>query len=326
MKLRQKLLLALGVSLFVYFTTRAGWHAILNEICKLKWNFIPLLTVYGFVNCWDTLGWRFAFHPRVCCVNFFRLFWIRIAGEAVNNTTPTGYVGGEPVKAMLLKPYGISMTESMSSLVIAKTTMALSQLLFVVIGLVFAYNRLDISNALRGVVLACFGLLIILVFLFLFLQSRGLFSGSAKFFIHLKIGRTFLTNIMHKIVEMESLMMTFYKEYKIRFLISFFFHFLGWLAGIFEIFLIVHWLKLPLDLGDALMIEALHQLIRGLAFMVPANLGTQEGGNLFIFTSLGFGGALGLSVSLIRRVRELFWSGLGWVIIMNSKVNAGKKQ
>ncbi|UPT75927.1 MAG: hypothetical protein M0D55_09805 [Elusimicrobiota bacterium] len=45
--------------------------------------------------------------------------------------------------------------------------------------------------------------------------------------------------------------------------------------------------------------------------MVPAKIGTQEGGKAVIFKGLGLGAELGFTVGLIRHVRELVWAGAG---------------
>lgn len=326
MKKRQWILLVLGVSLFTYLIIEVGWRQILEEILKLKWNIIPLILIYAVVYSFDTLGWRFGFKSESNQIGFRNLFWVRVAGEAVNNTTPTGYMGGEPVKAILLKRYGISVPESLASLVIAKTTLTLSQILFVLFGLGVAFIKLPISSAFRNGMIVGLGLLTFIVLLFLFFQGKGLFSAMARGLIRLRIASNFLTEKMDKIKELEIHISDFYKNCKGRFFMSFLFHFLGWLAGILEIYFILKFLGISLGFLDAFMIESLHQLIRGLAFMVPANLGTQEGGNLFIFTLFGLGAVLGLSVSLIRRIRELTWSGMGWVILVKNQTFLKEKQ
>jgi putative membrane protein len=319
MKLRQWVLLIFGISLFTYLIAEVGWQQIINEIFKLQWKILPLILIYALVYSFDTLGWSFGFKPQTHQASFINLFWIRVAGEAVNNTTPTGYMGGEPVKAFLLKRHGISIPESLASLVIAKTTLTLSQILFVLIGLGLAFIKLQISSALRNGIIVGLGLLTLIVLLFLFFQGKGLFSAMARGLIRLKIATKFLMSKMDKIKELEFHISDFYRKCKGRFLLSFLFHFLGWLAGILEIYFILKFLGIPLVFSDAFMIEALHQLVRGLAFMIPANIGTQEGGNVFIFALFGLGAVLGLSVSLIRRIRELVWAGLGWGILLKSE-------
>lgn len=315
MKIKQSLLLSVGLGIFIYLVTRVGWSTIWTQFQALQWKFSILIFIYAFVYVLDTLGWRFSFKPGVCRVSFWKLFWVRVAGEAVNNTTPTGYMGGEPVKAYLLKREGLSTPESLASLVIAKTTMTLSEILFIVIGLALTFARFDVSTHVRYSLIAALLVLSVFVLLFLFFQGQGLFTGFARVLMHFKIGTHFLAKRMEKIRELESHLSHFYGKAKRRFLLSFFFHFLGWWAGILEIYFILKFLKIPIGFQNAFIIETLHQMIRGLAFFVPANLGTQEGGNFFIFSLLRLGPALGVSVSLIRRMREWVWAGIGWILL-----------
>ena len=53
----------------------------------------------------------------------------------VNMTTPTAYVGGEPLKAYLLKKHHVPMVEGLASVVIAKTTMTIAEVLFILLGI-----------------------------------------------------------------------------------------------------------------------------------------------------------------------------------------------
>lgn len=316
MKARQFVLLILGLSLFIYLIVETGWQKILSQLTILKWNLIPIVLVYALVYTLDTLGWKFSFRKQKHPVSFFHLFWIRLAGEAVNNTTPTGYVGGEPVKAYMLKSFDVSTPESFASIVVAKTTLTLSEILFIVFGLAAAFIKLELSLSFKIVMTFMLLVLTVLVFLFMFFQQKGLFTLLAKILSYLRIGREGISRRLEKIKELEARLEEFYRSSKKQFILSFAFHLLGWFAGVLEVYLIIIFLGLPLNMLDATMIETLHQLIRGLAFWVPGNIGTQEGGNFFIFTLFGLDGAVGLSVSLIRRIRELLWAALGWGILV----------
>ena len=53
------------------------------------------------------------------------MYVVRMIGEAYNNITPTASLGGEPVKAWLLKAnWGVPLRDAGASLVIAKTTIS----------------------------------------------------------------------------------------------------------------------------------------------------------------------------------------------------------
>ena len=84
---------------------------------------IPSLVMYAI----EAYGWKITLGPAGQAVSFLRVFAVRTAGEVVNMTTPTAYVGGEPLKAYLLQKSGVPMVEGLASVVIAKTTMTIAQ-------------------------------------------------------------------------------------------------------------------------------------------------------------------------------------------------------
>jgi len=53
----------------------------------------------------EAYGWKITLGPSAKHLPFWRVLAIRTAGEVVNMTTPTAYVGGEPVKAYLLSKH-----------------------------------------------------------------------------------------------------------------------------------------------------------------------------------------------------------------------------
>ena len=92
---------------------------------------VPFLVVYLL----DTFGWSLTLGPWANRVGFVRLFMVRMAGEAINATTPTAMLGGEPMKAYLLTRYEVPMVEGLASVVTAKTIMTLAQIFYMVLGL-----------------------------------------------------------------------------------------------------------------------------------------------------------------------------------------------
>jgi len=97
------LLLASGAALLGWLILRNDPIAVLSEVAGLSWRLLIVLVFpFSVVVVLDTLGWRYAFSDSR--VPFRALLWTRIVGEAVNVTTPTASVGGEAVKAWLLRP------------------------------------------------------------------------------------------------------------------------------------------------------------------------------------------------------------------------------
>src|SRR5258706_449426 len=150
------LLLMLGAVLFIAVLIRVGPGAVASLFAELSW-YLPLIVVfpYALMTALDTLGWRFAF--RRDPVPFRSLLAARLAGEAFNMTTPTASVGGEAVKAWFIRPY-VPLTESLPSVVIAKTTITIGQALYLVGGLMMAVTVLPRTSTLLQVMQWLLGL------------------------------------------------------------------------------------------------------------------------------------------------------------------------
>jgi hypothetical protein len=90
---------------------------------------------------------------------------------------------------------------------------------------------------------------------------------------------------------------------------------LGWAVGAAEIYLILRWVGDAVDWPTALALETGSVLLDGMLFFVPAKVGTQEGGKVALFAVLGLSPARGLTVGVVRRIRELTYAGLGLVAL-----------
>src|SRR5439155_24507895 len=73
--------------------------------------------------------------------SFWTLAKVRVIGQAINGTTPTGTLGGDAAKAWLLRGE-VPTREALSSLIVVKTTMTAAQGLFLVVGIGIARTTL----------------------------------------------------------------------------------------------------------------------------------------------------------------------------------------
>jgi len=90
----------------------------------------------------------------------------------------------------------------------------------------------------------------------------------------------------------------------------------NWLLGVVEIYAIAAFLGHPMTLADAWIVEALVQLVRAGAFVIPAGIGAQEGVFLLVFAAMTGSADLGVAVALVRRCREVVW--LLWGTLLGS--------
>ena len=143
------LMLVSGATLLAILVWRNDPEAILHSIRQLSWRLLIVIAFpFALVNVFDTLGWRFAF--RNDRVPFGSLFSARMAGEAFNLTTPTASVGGEAVKAWLIRHH-VPLHEALPSVIVAKTTITIAQGLLLVVGLPCAWALLPHDSPLLRV-------------------------------------------------------------------------------------------------------------------------------------------------------------------------------
>lgn len=314
-----------GLALFSWILKSSDLHAVWQNIRHLHWRFGLILLFYIVIFGLDTLGWGFALKlPARASVRWDRLFRARLAGEAVNYVTPSAWVGGEPVKAYLLsKRYGVPLADGMASVVIAKTTFSVSMFFFIVSGIVVTLMTQPVDASLLRwiwVTLPAMGFLLALFFLVQFLRPFQRGASLLKRLIPgwLRLSQAppgtsahWLRSVGSKLQEWDETLARFYRQSPREVFLSLGFHFLGWMAGVLEVFLILRFLQIPVSLSTAWSIEALWVLLKSGAFLIPASLGASEGIVLLIGVGLGINAVSALALGLIRRARELTWVGLG---------------
>lgn len=314
----KKIVFTIAAALFVWIVVKSGPSLIWHQVASLNWRILVVIAAYLIIYYFDTMGWRLAFRREVKLPNLWRFFLARQAGEALNYTTPTAYIGGEPVKALVLrKRYGVNIIDGLSSVVIAKTTLFLSKVVFLLIGITLALNFLKFDRLMATGILWTFIGVFALFVVFALLQRKGLFM------LGLKIARKFKLNEMFedkeaRLEEIDRTIGNFYLKERLRLFGSFLFHLLGWIAGAIEVYIILYFIGARVDWVRAFVIEVFLKTANSAFFFIPAAIGVQEGAGYLALSAMGIGGEIGVALSIIKRIREMTWAGFGLSIYWTS--------
>ncbi len=314
------LLLLLGLTLLAYMIHQVGLNNILDQLIKLGFNAPIILIPYTFVYVFDALGWRMTLGAKAREIGFLQLFLNRMAGEAINYITPSAYLGGEPVKAYLLQKHGIPLMDGLASVVTAKTVMVISQVLFVLLGIGLAFSSQHSNSGIIHAAALVVTLVSLAAVFLVFVQHRGMFTGILWLLETLRLPAGFLKRREGKLKDLDATILAFYGQHRSYFFFALLFFFLGWFSGSFEIYLLMHFLDLPISLRTAISLEALATVIRAAVFFIPSGLGAQEGGNILLFTSFGFSPVLAMAFSIIRRMREAIWITIGLLYLAKQEI------
>ncbi len=307
------LFLVVGFAVLFALIYKVGPSNIYQHFCLLKWKILLLMLPYTLVFILDTLGWQYSFKERK--ISFKDLFTIRLAGESINAIIPSGYFAGEPVKAYYLKRYNIPLVEGLATVVISRTIMTITQIIFVMLGVGFLLFKLNISGSRLTSSIAITLLGIPIILFIIFIQKRGLFASVLRILQKLRIKIRYLEKKKDKLIELDDIIFQFYSYNKTSFFLSFTFYFLGWMAGMLEVFMILYLLGIPVDFISTYIIESLSTVARGVTAFIPGSIGGQEGGVMAIFKCLGLSTSIALTFGILRRVRELIWVGAGLFIL-----------
>jgi uncharacterized protein (TIRG00374 family) len=262
----------------------------------------------------EAYGWKVTLGPSAKDIPFWRVLAIRTAGEVVNMTTPTAYVGGEPLKAYLLKKHHVPIVEGLASVIIAKTTMTIAEVLFILLGIALAFWTVGADGSSGQTVAAALlsvGLLLFGTAAFVFVQRRGLFTWILEFLRKIGLKISYLEAREEKLRSLDRTILDFYRHKRPAFYSSTGLFFLGWMAEALEVYVIIYYLGGPAMALSAISIGALAVLIKGGTFFIPGSLGAQDGGNVLLLSAFGYSDVTGITFALLRRFRELVWIGLG---------------
>ena len=308
------LTLALGAGLLWFVLAQADLGEVWSQVATFGLaGFAVVVAIFACEFSAETAGWQATLTGLPWQARWFRrLFLVRLVGEAINDVTPMGSLGGEPVKAVLLRRYyGVPYGESGASLVLATTLSSAALVLFLAGGfaLVLADPRFPAAHKhVAGAGLALLALAIGALFL---VQRLRVSSRLAALLARTRLGARLL-DAMHLVEGFEDRLVAFYTRDRGRGLMALALMLLNWYLGVLAIWCSAYLLGHPISLAEAYMIEALTQLVRAGTFYIPASIGAQEGAFMVAFEVLTGQGSVGLAVGLIKRGRELLWIALGF--------------
>jgi hypothetical protein len=301
-------LVCLGLGLVILVATLAsiGLAGLVRDLSTLGWGLLVVLLVESLNLFFNTLGWLLAFPAGERTVSLRRLLAVRLAGDAVNYLTPSATVGGELLRVRLLGP-AVPLGVRWASVSVAKLGQVVAQAIFVFLGLAVVLPRLAGVTGLAATLAGGGGALLITVG-FAWLLGHGVWGSLVAVAGRLGLAGRLPAGWAGAGQELDGALRRLGRG---RVLASLGAFVAGWAVGAAEIYVILVWLGGPGDWQTAVAVEVGSVIIDGILFFVPAKVGTQEGGKVVLFAALGLDPARGLTVGVVRRIRELAYAGLG---------------
>ena len=270
-------------------------------------GWIILSTFFAYALA--TVGWWYCLSDARTRVSWAGLFMIRHMCETVGMFTPASVAGGDLLKVVLLKPYEVNPPTVAASVVVSRLLMIVSQvcLLFCTVVWLFTNNKLT-PKSLPAISFTS-------ITVFIVLAITVLFTGIK---LRHRIWTTLARNnarwlqLRTKIKEVYQEIGRFYNHYPRELGIAFLLFNLHWIVGSLEFYIILKLFGYPVSLVDALLLDMGVIAIKAAGAFIPGQLGVEELGNKMMLSLIGIASIpLWISVSALRRTRQLFWILIG---------------
>jgi uncharacterized protein (TIRG00374 family) len=303
-------LLLLGLLCLIGMFHAVGVGEVGRELAALGWGLIPLVLIEGFGEALNTVGWRCCLSGPARSWSLAKLFWMRMAGYAINYFTPTASLGGEVTRASLIASPGRG-AEAASAVLIDKVCQALAQLLTVVAGAFWLLWRVKLPEMLLAAMMLTGGLLAAGIVFFMLLQKHGRLGAVLRWLTARRLGGTRLQKLAGKVSAVDEAFRVFYRERRRDLVLAVGWHLLAIATGILQtglFFALTHQHPSWAVVAGVWVIGLWFDMM---IFVVPMSLGTLEASRIAIFAAIGYPVAEGMTYGVVQRLGQLTWAVLG---------------
>lgn len=311
-----------GLGLFVLLIARTGPGVIAARIWQVGAGFLFLILISGFRHVLRTIAWYRSIEPGERQVRFLDLFGIRLVGEAVTDLTFLGPLLGETVKGLTLSRR-ISPEHSASSVVIENLAYSFATGLIIASGLALFVSEFALPSTVRTAGLA------VLLVLFLVGSTVGLIVKKRYKVVgrvldgleRLRIGwGNPLQERREQVDRFEENIHDFCRRHKAESLLILLVEILAIFTGVLEAYIILSLTVHRSSFLAAFIIEAVNRVVNLFFSFVPLRMGVDEGGTALVVNAVGYSAAEGVSLAIIRKIRTLFWVGVGLLLAAHYSV------
>jgi hypothetical protein len=135
----------LGLFVLACLIYESGAARIVSDLALVGGGMAAIAVLEFVVDGFNTLGWWFTFPPGLRDGSFRKLFFVRLAGTALNQTLPAASMGGEPAKVYLLKA-DFPVTTTIATVMASSLIFSLSKAGFIAFGTMFTWRRFQLSH------------------------------------------------------------------------------------------------------------------------------------------------------------------------------------
>lgn len=300
-----------GLCILSWMIHKLGPSRIANNLHMVSWGFFLMVLSKGTRYLLQTVAWKLILAQERGKIAFWKLFKIILEGESINYITITR-MGGEPLKIYAIKN-DVPLATAAASVIVLKFCTILGFCMTISIGFIAILIKADVTGAIKfkmGI-----GLISLAIFLLMFswVQKIGMFRPLKWILNQFQSKREWIDNQVIRLTRLDNKILETYRSQPTQITLSAFLNTLVWFEEIFFIWLVFHFLHMGEEWILIALIGTMSLLLNSFFFFVPWRAGTQEGTMVLTFTLLNLSESVGLSLAILKRMRELLWVFAGLI-------------
>ena len=308
------------LAVLLYFALRnAPLTEILSAMGQLQLSQIGVLFLLNaLVIAAMTARWWVIVRAEYPGMPFLPMIRYRLAVSGLSYFTPGPQVGGEPLQVLYLqRSHGISFARATAAVIVDKLLEFFANFILIAIGLTAALRIGLFSRTSLQLSAGLIPLAVVLVWpaIHLVLLYRGRYPISSL--LRATAGLMGTPRWARLIIVSERMAASFTRRKPGWLLIALLFSFAAWAGMALEYFLIASYLNANLSFEQTL--AALTAALVAFLIPLPGGLGALEASQVFALQAMGYAPALGISISLIMRGRDILNGVVGLLLVSKGK-------
>jgi hypothetical protein len=310
----------LGLALFGYFVKKAGLGQILDGIKKLGAGFLLIIAISSIRHVARSVAWMLCFDGPER-LSFWDALRGRLMGDALGNIVGfANFLVSEPAKPAMIRDR-VPLMAGFSAIAIENIFYSLSVAVLIFSGMAALLLNFNLPQPLRIAGLSTIAAIPVgIAIAFVLIRKQVKFISGGLGFLHRRgLSERWLTRGR----AMEDRVYGFYQRSGSRFLPILLLEACFHLAGVLEIYVTLSFISLgqPPTIFTAFILESVNRVINVAFKFVPLRMGVDEAGTGKISAVLLFTEATGVTLAIIRKGRDVFWTIVGVGLLIQRSVS-----
>jgi hypothetical protein len=304
-----------GAGLFAWIVHQTEITPILEGLKRVGWGFVVILILSGLRPLVRAAAWRLC-TPGPHQLRIRDTFPAFLTGEALGNVTPLGLFVSEPTKAVFVR-HRVSLMTAVSGLATENVLYTLSVAVVIATGTVALLFSFDVPRAVRLASFIVVGIMLGLLAVagWVLMRQVRIVTGILDGLHRYRLAPAALVQRLEKLRVLEERIYTFHRRYPERLLPVLALETVYHLAGVAEVFVTLMWVSHAPTLLIAFVLETANRATNVIFKFVPMRLGVDEVGTGILTRVLGYTTPDGVTLAIVRKMRVLFWTGVGLVLL-----------